>query len=246
MVAPLDADPDDGLRAASLHLALPTEDRPCPYLEGRVARDLAWFVGALSPAEYQALMDRNFRRSGRVVYRPACASCALCRQLRVPTGSLRPSRSQRRVLRRNRDLDVRAARPRLTEEKAALYRRYLAAQHPGSPQSADVDGLRDFLYTSNTDTLEVEYRDPAGRLAAFSILDRTPTALSSVYHVFSPEDRRRSPGVFSVFAECALAADLGLPWYYLGFWVEGSATMAYKADYRPHEVLVDGDWRRVD
>ena len=46
--------------------------------------------------------------------------------------------------------------------------------------------------------------------------------------------------------EIAEAARRGVPHYYLGYWVEGARTMEYKADYRPHEVLRDGVWKRDD
>lgn len=233
----------DLLGPLCFHVSAP--QRPCPYLEGNTARDEVYVCAALA-ANYRELLDQNFRRSGRVIYRPRCPSCDACRQIRIDTSTLRLSRSQRRCARRNRDLLVTVGRPRITPEKVDLYRRYLERQHAGTSQPSDEEGLREFLYTTCVESIEVEYRLPGGRLAGVSVLDVADDALSSVYHFFDPDEGRRSIGVYSVIAEVDLARRRGLRWYYLGYWIRGARTMDYKARFLPHEVLVGGRWRRVE
>lgn len=216
----------------------------CSYLPERQAVEEGFMVERLRAQTYLALMDKGFRRSGQVFYRPRCPGCRACVQLRVPVEGFEPSRSQRRVWRRNQDLVAEIGAPQLTDEKYELYVRYLAEQHPDSRQSGDREGLREFLYTSAVDSIEVCYRDAAQRLIAVSLLDTSSRSLSSVYHFFDPREHRRSLGVFSVLYEIEHARRVGIPWYYLGYWVEGSRTMHYKANYTPHEVLVDGRWER--
>jgi len=80
-------------------------------------------------------------------------------------------------------------------------------------------------------------------LIGVSLLDVTPQSLSAVYHCFDPDVRERRIGVFSVLAEIEHAGQLGLPYYYLGYWIENAPTMHYKANYRPNEVLISGSWR---
>lgn len=219
-------------------------EHPCPYRPGLTARDEVWVSFALDPRSYGLLLGLGFRRAGNVLYRPRCRDCQACIPLRVPVATFRPSRSQRRALRRNRDLKVRAGPPEISEEKHALYQRYLNAQHPGTGPSAAFEDLETFLYASPTDTLEIEYRRPEGRLLAVSILDLGPTFASSVYHFFDPEEGRRSLGTFSVVQEIALCRSLGLAHYHLGFWIEGCPTMDYKATFGPHEILESGAWHR--
>lgn len=217
---------------------------PCPYLDDRRAVEEGFMVEALQPSTYHKLMDLGFRRSGQVFYRPRCVGCDGCVQLRVICEEFKASKSQRRTRRKNADLRLEVGEPDLTDEKFEVYRRYLAYQHPDSRQSGDKEGLREFLYNSAVETIEACYYDEDDRLVAVSILDRAPRSLSSVYHFFDPRERKRSLGVYSVLREIELARELGIPWYYLGYWVEGSPTMDYKANYYPHEILVHGVWMR--
>lgn len=215
----------------------------CPYLPGRTAVSRGFRCDAVPGWAYQALMDAGFRRSGRVFYQMACPGCRACVPLRVPAATFRPSRSQRRVWRRNGDLDVSFGPPRLTREKVDLYRRYLAARHDRQ-MSGDREELEDFLYRSPTETLEACYREPGGRLVGVGICDRTPTALSTVYFFFEPDADRRSLGTFSSLVEVRAARTLGLPHYYLGYWVAGCPKMGYKSAFRPCELLgTDAVWR---
>ena len=215
------------------------------YLPPRQATDEAYWAWTLQPSRYQQLMDLGFRRSGLVVYRPRCEGCNACQPMRVPVAEFRPSKSQRRVLKRNIDVKMELSEPRLTPEKVDLYQRYLAAQHQGTPQDGGEASMRDFLYTSCTATLEACYRDARGALLGVTILDLCRESLSSVYHFFEPREAKRSLGVYSILAEIELCRAKDLPWFYLGYWIKGCPTMEYKASYQPFELLVDGVWKRA-
>lgn len=219
---------------------------PCSYLPGLTATEEAWLVWELSPSRYHELMNRGFRRSGNILYRTACRGCQACIPIRIPADEFKPSKSQRRALNRNADVKMVAHEPHLTPEKHALYVRYLDAQHRGSPQGADIESLRDFLYSSCVATIEIEYRDNDDKLIGVSLCDVSRQSISSVYHFFDPAESKRSLGVFSVLKEIDLCQRKSVPWYYLGFWVEGCRTMEYKNQYRPYELLVDGEWERFN
>jgi len=218
-----------------------TPEYDCPYLEGRQARQYGFAAEALPGELYDALLDRGFRRSGQVFYAMECQGCRRCVPLRVPTATFRPSKSQRRVLKRNQDVTVDYRAPEFSEEAFAVYRRYLAHQHPGSPQSSERDEFVDAFYRPVVDSLEARYF-VGDRLIGVSLLDACDRSWSSVYHFFDPDEGRRSVGVFSALAEIEAARRRGVPHYHLGFWIEGAATMEYKADYGPHEVLERGRW----
>jgi len=218
-----------------------SEPHPCSYLPGRSARSVVLFPGRLEPGLYHGLMDLNFRRSGRIFYRPVCDACQECRAIRVRAETFRPSRSQRRCRARNRDLSVTAGPPVPSAEKHALYQSYLRIRHDGQ-MDRSWEEFCSFLYASPVRTLEVVYRR-GERLMAVGILDEEPEALSTVYCYFDPAETARGLGVFNVLWTIEHARARGIPYVYLGYYVAGSPKMAYKADFGPHELLDDrGRW----
>lgn len=218
----------------------------CPYLSDRVARHEGFQIDELSGAFYRALLDRGFRRSGHLIYRPACASCRACRQLRVLVDEFTLTKSQRRALRRNADVHVTlTTKPEPSDEKWRIFEAYLNHQHDGRMIS-HYDQFVEFLYTSPVSVIEFTYR-AARRIIGVGIADRCQDGLSSVYMFFDPAERRRSLGTFSVIHETEYCRDNGIPYYYLGYYVADAKTMAYKGRFRPHEILDDtGAWQRVD
>lgn len=98
--------------------------------------------------------------------------------------------------------------------------------------------VEDTPVTSRT----VEFRDGDGALVAVMLMDRMEASLSAVYSFFDDGMARRSLGTFMILwmVECARA--LALPYVYLGFWIDGSDKMAYKARFQPLEALGDDGW----
>jgi arginyl-tRNA--protein-N-Asp/Glu arginylyltransferase len=220
----------------------PSEPSPCPYLPGRESRLLLLRPRQLAPGLYHLLLDLNFRRLGWGVYRPECEGCAECRQLRLPVGRFRPSRAHRRCWRRNADVIATLERPDPTEEKHAVYRRYLEARHDGEMTGSWTE-FADFLHEAPPFAREVVFR-AAGRLVGAGIVDLEPDAMSAVYFYFDPLFSERSPGTFNVLWLLEECRRRGLPWLYLGYHVAGGKGMAYKTGFRPHEILEkDGVWR---
>ncbi len=214
----------------------------CSYLPGLAATEEAWLAWQVKPAAYHELMNRGFRRSGNILYRTVCESCSKCIPIRIPVEKFKPSKTQRRVLRRNADVSMSVQEPEVTAEKHDVYRRYLHMQHRHSPQGADMESFRDFLYSSCVDTIEIEYR-AQGKLLGVSICDKSRRSLSSVYHYFEPGEAQRSIGTHSILKEIEWCRNQGIPHYYLGYWVQGCRTMDYKIGYRPHQLLIDGQWQ---
>lgn len=216
----------------------------CPYLPDREAQQLTVLPNPLRAGTYHALMDLNFRRLGRVFYRPACGGCSECRILRLPVAELRPSRSQRRCLARNGDVKVSLGRPQPTPDKWALYRRYLERRHDGA-MDGSWEEFTSFLYSSPIETREVVYRI-GERLLAVCLVDCEPLAWSAVYCYYDPDELRRGPGVLNVLTLVEQCRTRGVPWLYLGYYVRGCRAMAYKAAFAPCETLAgDGGFERL-
>lgn len=227
-----------------VHLTVLPE-RPCPYLPDRMEITRAAWASQCSPSLFHAFLDAGFRRSGKLIYQPACRGCRACQPIRVPTATFRPSKSQRRCQRRNEDLSLTVASPAPTPEKHALYRRYLREWH-GSTSDEDFKAFAQFLYDSPVESLEFSYRDHDGRLLAVGICDAAGTALSSVYFYFDPLFADRGLGTYGALREILFARERGMEYYYLGYWIAACRRMSYKSAFRPYEILwPDQAWRPV-
>ena len=218
-------------------------EHECAYLPGRLACTRA-FACSQMPAElYHDFMDAGFRRSGAIIYQPICRKCRACRAIRLAVGEFEPSKSQRRCRRRNADLALTVGVPQPSDEKFELYRRYQAQRH--GKLDEERDGFEAFLYSSPVRTVEIVHRNSAGKLMGVGICDVSSRSLSSVYFYYDPAEGRRGLGIYSALTEIELAQQMAIPYYYLGYWVEGCGIMQYKADFRPCEILgADGVWRR--
>jgi arginine-tRNA-protein transferase len=216
---------------------LPTrQSTSCPYLPGLTATCEAFYVeDSMDDAVHRAFMDRGFRRSGRVFYRPTCDACAKCIPYRVSTAVFKPSRSMRRVWRQNMDIRVAFGDRIPTPRKHELFARYLQVQHDGT-MSGEPEEFIGFLYDSPVTGVEVCYY-LGNRLVGVSIADLCPGALSSVYMFFDPDQARRSLGTYSILWEVEHCRRQNCTYYYLGYWVPGSRTMDYKARFQPGEIL---------
>ena len=221
--------------------------RPCPYLEGRTEQNIfTELTGANTTQLYDALTQAGFRRSHNVAYRPSCPGCQACVPVRVAAQHYEPSRSQLRIWRVNADLVETEVRPEATAEQYALFTRYLSARHADGEMAgmtfADYVAM---IEDSPLSTSMLEYRDGADALVAACLVDRLADGLSAVYSFFEPSASPRSPGSYMIMKMIERCRHERLPYLYLGYWIDGSRKMAYKARFRPLEGLTARGWTRL-
>lgn len=223
-----------------------TAPLPCPYLPGRTERKV---VTEITGPDAEPLHDRlsraGFRRSHNIAYAPVCPGCNACVPIRIPVADFVADRSLRRVMKANADLVGADMPARATSEQYQLFQRYQAARHAeGDMATMSFYDYRAMVEDTPIETSMVEFRDAADQLVGACLTDRLGDGLSAVYSYFMPDMDRRSLGTFSILWLIERARVLGLPHVYLGYWVQESRKMAYKARFQPSEILVGGVWCR--
>ena len=225
-----------------------TPPHDCSYLKNKSARmvflDPAQRIDVVNLSE---LSRMGFRRSGDFVYRPECHLCRQCLSSRVPVHDFQMNSQQKKAWKRNQDLNMRIVKTQdATQQHYELYEQYIIQRHAdGDMFPPSFDQFEKFLIHSCAQSFFLElWQD--NRLISVSTCDLLDDGLSAVYTFFDPKEQRRSLGVFAILKQIEYVKSLGLDYVYLGYWVPHSNKMNYKAQYTPLELLLDGQWRRLN
>jgi arginyl-tRNA--protein-N-Asp/Glu arginylyltransferase len=212
----------------------------CGYLPDETASLEYRYLLDIAPMEFEAMLERGWRRQGACFFRPRCPQCTKCRSLRVDTHAFRPSKSLRRCLKRNEDVRLVVRRPRLSRQHLALFDAYHADMHQRRGWSHEPTSAEDYARTflAGHFSFAREFLYLRGReLLGVGLVDVTPGALSSIYFYHNPAWRPAGPGTFSVLKEIEFAQKSDRRWLYLGYWIPENPSMAYKNRFTPHEIL---------
>ena len=219
---------------------IPGEEGECSYLPTMRSKMMYRLVMDLSADRYEALLMRGWRRFGRTLFRPVCAACNECRSLRVDIARFQASKSQRRIRKRNIEVELVVRRPTVTQQHLNLYNDYHldmnqrrrwpfreidAEQYQQSFLEGDFSFSREFQYRLN------------GKLIAIGLVDMTPTAMSSIYFYHDPAYREAALGTYSVLCELDEGFRLNRNWLYMGYYIRDCGSMNYKNRFSPHQIL---------
>ncbi len=227
-----------------------TSGYSCGYLPNKLAQSLIASPQHLIDAHiYSGLIQQGFRRSGKFAYRPHCETCRECVPVRVSVADFTPSRSQKRAFKQHQNLTITILPIDFHEEHYQLYAAYQIARHTNSesendekPEQDDVEQYKNFLCQTNVESVMVEFRENE-KLKMVSVIDIVLDGISAVYTFYDTSDSRASFGTYNVLWQIEWAKTLHIPYLYLGYWIKESKKMAYKQNYKPLEMLIDGEWQ---
>jgi len=224
-----------------------TPPHECSYLPKHQATTV--FIDPHFPKDmalYDTLSQHGFRRSGEHLYRPHCNECESCVPVRIPVNAFNARRSQRRIWKKNQDLQAIAKPPEFNPEHFDLYCRYLESRHKGGGMDNPTpDSYVQFLTSSWANTVFYEFRLDQ-ELLAVAVADHFETGMSAVYTFFEPQQAGRGLGSYAILWEIAETQRLKLDWLYLGYWIKNCQKMNYKTDYQPLEYYHNGIWQYLE
>jgi leucyl-tRNA---protein transferase len=232
---------ETGHRLPSFYL---TDNAPCPYIDGNSERKIfTYLVGDNADEMHNRLTQNGFRRSQSMAYRPACEHCTACRSVRVCVNAFKLSKNMKRVLAHGKNISRHVLAPDATREQYDLLRRYLDTRHltGGMSEMTSLDYIA-MIEETAVDTQIVEYRSNQGHLIACLLRDRLNDGFSLVYTFFAPDMPHLSLGTLVILDQIQEAKTIGLPYIYLGYFINDVANMAYKSRFRPLEELTLNGW----
>lgn len=209
---------------------------PCSYIPGNTQTIHYKIIQECDRKQCESLILHGWRRFGTMLFRPICQECRKCESLKIDVSRHTPSKSERRILRKNARLQTIIQHPTLTREHLELFDKYHRYKHqtrswdapkvdPKNYYASFVQGHGDFGF-------EVLYFDN-GRLIAVDLIDILDEGISALYCYYDPDYNARSLGRYTLLQQIEFARRLDLRWVYLGYYVEGCQSLAYKADYTP-------------
>lgn len=229
-----------------LLLSEPTIAEPvtCPYLPDRQFSQEYFFALQLTTQDFGHLLRNGWRRFGTFFFRPNCNGCSECKPIRVRVHDFKPTKSQRRVIKKNRD--TRTGFNDLTYDQGLydIYKEHSADRFDKdeSPQHFQETFFNPYVVKAS----QSEYFQGDTRFA-LGFLDHGDDGVSSVYFTFTTPFSNLSPGTYSVIREIEWAKELGLSYYYLGYYIEENKSMRYKGRFEPYELMdwETGEWGAV-
>jgi arginyl-tRNA--protein-N-Asp/Glu arginylyltransferase len=219
-----------------------TQAFKCNYLTDSQERLLVCMEEVETLSEhYPLLIQAGFRRSGEQLYRPHCKTCNACESLRVLVNDFTASKSQKRVLNKNKNVTIKVLEGE-RDDYYPLYEKYISTAHKdGAMFPATYDQYRNFIHCHWQSPIFIEGRID-GKLLGIAVTDKVNTGLSALYTFFDPSLKKQSLGTYFILQQILLCQQLELQYLYLGYQIDECSKMNYKKNFSPHQRYQQNQW----
>jgi arginine-tRNA-protein transferase len=212
----------------------------CPY---HLPHEAVFYQALFAPLPERVMelfLAQGYRRNGNCLYAMHCRGCSACVPIRLRPQELRLNRNQRRVMKKNQDLEIEIGPVQLSPVNLALCQKFLSHRYPHKNNQAE-SYYSGFFLTAIVSCLEIRYRLD-GRLVGCAIVDVGENWLNAVYFYFDPTEARRSLGTFNILTLAEFCRMRQMDFLYLGYYIESVAAMNYKSRFMPHYLYLEGRW----
>ncbi|MEA3451139.1 MAG: arginyltransferase [Bacteroidota bacterium] len=212
----------------------------CSYLDNLDTTTHYQVIDNCSSEACQDLIERGYRRFGKMFFRPICSSCNECQSIKIDVDNFNFSKSKKRVIKKASHITTIVQIPNLSLEHLKLFEKYHlymkdkkgwshSATTPDHYYNSFVAGHEEFGY-------EVLYFDK-DKLIGVDLIDILDDGISSIYFYYDPDYQEYSLGKLSLFNQINIAKNYNKKWIYLGYYVKENPSLAYKAEYKPYLTL---------
>jgi len=178
-------------------------------------------------------------------FRPICSECQSCESFKIDVKNFEFSKSQRRIMRKNANLQMVMQSPTVTQTHLDLFEKYHAHMKNKRDWSHETTTPRhyymSFVHGHGDFGYEILYHID-GQLVAVDLIDILPNGISSIYFYYDPDFDKLSLGTYSMLRQIQIAKNQGLDWIYMGYYVQGCQSLEYKSRYTPYHVLQGRPW----
>ena len=212
----------------------------CSYLDNKEQTTDYKFINDCSAYHTQELIERGYRRFGKMYFRPVCDGCHECQSIKIDVENYVFSKSEKRVLKKSKELTTYIQTPTISKNHLSVfdsYHRHMSNKKDWSFQTTTAEHYyHSFVVGHEEYGKEVLYFDN-DQLVGVDLIDILEDGISSIYFYYDPKYSHLSPGKLSLLNQIRFAKELKKKWIYLGYYVEGCSSLNYKAQYKPYTTL---------
>lgn len=212
----------------------------CPYIDGNLFKQRFCFLKDLNPVEFNTMLELGWRHFGYYFFMPNCNSCDSCISLRTLINSFKPTKSQRKILRKNNEnLSLIITDLNYSDEIFEIYKKHSKVKF--NQECSKKEFIESFFSDALMGNSKLSLYRYKGILVGVGFIDISADAISSIYFCYDPEYSKFGLGIYSALKEIEYGKELSKKYYYMGYYVEGNKSMEYKNRFAPLEYL---DWSR--
>jgi len=212
----------------------------CSYLANKEQTTHYKIINNCSAQYTHELIERGFRRFGRMYFRPICEDCHECQSIKIDVANYQFSKSEKRVLKKAKELEIYIQTPTLSQEHLELFDKYHFHMHQKKGwkfQQVTADHYYNSFVVGHEDYGKEVLYFHKGKLIGVDLVDVLQEGISSTYFYYDPDFSNLSLGKLSLLYQIQFAQQTQKSWIYLGYYVEECDSLNYKSAYKPYLTL---------